>query len=56
MVSDTFESLYEKFIVEKYGESFYKYTLFLNIGVLLFLISIVSLYFIDDGERRNAKK
>lgn len=41
----TFEELYERFILRKYGPNFFKYTLYLNMILILFITSLVMVYY-----------
>lgn len=46
----TFEELYENFIVDKYGANFFKYALFLNSSLILFIVCI-SMFYLSDKWR-----
>lgn len=41
----SFEDLFQNFIIKKYGANFVKYSLFLNSAVLIFLLTIGILFY-----------
>lgn len=47
----TFEELYENFISDKYGTNFFKYALFLNSSVIVFVVCIAMFYLSDRWRR-----
>lgn len=50
-VMPTFEDLYENFIADKYGTNFFKYALFLNSSVMVFVVCIAMFYLSDKWQR-----
>jgi hypothetical protein len=44
----TFENLYEQFIIKQYGRNFFKYTLYVNVGIIIFLMAILSMSFYTE--------
>lgn len=45
---NSFESMFQKFIINKYGANFFKYTFYLNISTIVFLTSVGFLFYISQ--------
>lgn len=53
MTKLTFEELYERFIIQTYGKKFFKYSLYLNLSLILFIISVLTAFY---SEQYRSKK
>lgn len=51
----SFEDLFQNFIIKKYGANFVKYSLFLNSAVLIFLLTIGILFYTLQKKEINNK-
>lgn len=52
-MDQTFESLYNKFLIDTYGENFFKYIIYLNTALAAFVIFLSCAFYIEN--QRNKK-